>query len=77
MTTVQVECGRFTMIEILRIEAALTRQSGQKLDELIAEQIDMLAATTERWNCTTPDQLKEALRLELSQRELVRYPSVN
>ena len=68
---------RVTMVDMLRLQATLTRQSGQLLDMLIAEQIDKLRRTAEKWDCTTPGQLRDALVLEVSQRELVAYPSMN
>lgn len=68
---------RVTMIDILEIQAGIVRQSGQELDMLVANQIDDLRRTAEKWDCTTPGQLREALVLEVSQRELVAYPSMN
>lgn len=68
---------RVTMIDILKLQAKLARQSGQKLDALIADQIDNLARTAEKWDCTTSDQLRDALRIEAIHREFATYPSRN
>lgn len=49
---------------MLTVMAAIRRQSRQSLDELVADQIDMLAATARRHDCRTPQDLRAALKFE-------------
>ena len=58
----------FSFADMLVVMASIRRQSRQRLDELIADQIDMLAATARRHDCRTPHELRAALLFEADSR---------